>query len=66
MFSILLFPPEELAAAGCFQGLVNKYPAALGRDTSYPELRNVHHGGAHVLPDVLQLPHTCSPAYEAK
>lgn len=66
MFSILLFPSEELAPAGCFQGLVNKYPATLGSDASYPELRNVHHGGAHVFLNVFQLPYTCSPAYEAK
>lgn len=64
--SILLFLPEELAPAGCFQGLVNKYPATLGSDASYPELRNVHHGGAHVFLNVLQLPYTCSSTYEAK
>lgn len=66
MILILLFPPEELAPAGCFQGLVNKYPAALSSDASYPELRNVHHGGAHVFLNVLELSYTCSPAYEAK
>lgn len=65
-FLILPFPPEELAPAGCFQGLVNKYPATLGSDASYPELRNVHHGGAHVFLNVLQLSYTCSPTYEAK
>lgn len=60
------FSPKELAAAGCFQGLVNKHPATFGSDTSYPELRNVHHGGAHVFLNVFQLSNACSPTYEAK
>lgn len=63
---LILFSSEELAPTGCFQGLVNKYPATLGSDASNPELRNVHHGGAHVFLNVLQLSDTCSPTYEAK
>ena len=56
----------EPAAASGLSGSADQYSAAAGGDPSGAELGDVHHGGAHVLPHVLQLPLPGRAAHEAE
>lgn len=61
-----LSPHLEPAAASGLAGPADQHPAAAGGDPSGAELWDVHHGGAHVLPHVLQLPLPGRAAHEAE
>lgn len=66
MLMLDLLPPVEFVAAGGFTRSAYQHPAASGGDAAGAEFRHVHHGGAHVLPHVLQLPQPCCAADEAE
>lgn len=67
--TVLMFdfrPPVEFVAAGGLPGSSHEHPAASGGDAACAEFGHVHHGGAHVLTHVLQLPQPCCAANEAE
>lgn len=64
MFDLL--PPVEFVAAGGVTRSSNEHPAASGGDAAGAEFRHVHHGGAHVLTHVFQLPQPRCAADETK
>lgn len=56
----------ELVTAGGVAGPADQYPAAAGAHSTRAQLRHVHHGSAHVLSHVLQLPMPGRAAHETE
>lgn len=56
----------EPPAGGGVPGPTDQHPAAAGGDAPCAQLGHVHHGGAHVLPHVLQLSVSGGAAHEAE
>lgn len=56
----------EPPSGGSIPGPADQHPAAAGSDPPCAQLWDVHHGGAHVLPYVLQLSVSGGAADEAE
>lgn len=56
----------EPVTAGGVAGPADQHPAAAGSYSTRAQLRHVHHGSAHVLSHVLQLPMPGRAAHETE
>lgn len=56
----------EPVTAGGVKGPADQHPAAAGAHSTRAQLRHVHHGSAHVLSHVLQLPMPGRAAHETE